>query len=203
MAPVAQGDSLAAGFTLPADLGVSPRHCANWVVVCVPTGGTISSPWRSDPAVSLWVEVSQLCLVMTWPWVGLSLEASREKRCVCSFCEWAKRWLLCSSHQRIYRTEKRTCFSGCEMPTLECLFSTISGYPREVCLGFAKAELFFFIERDSFISRKSNRFVFGRWTEAIKERPRGKHPALCAVVMAYNLDMGDVSVSMWLMPCTG
>lgn len=52
MAPVAQGDSLAAGFTLPADLGVSPRHCANWVVVCVPTGGTISS-WRSDPAVSL------------------------------------------------------------------------------------------------------------------------------------------------------
>lgn len=63
--------------------------------------------------------------------------------------------------------------------------------------------MFFFIERDSFISRKSNRFAFGRWTEAIKERPRGKHPALCEVVMAYNLDMGDVSVSMWLMPCTG
>lgn len=74
---------VATGFTLPADQGVSTRHCANWVVVCVPTGGTISS-WRNDPAVSLWVEVSQLCLVMTWLWVGLSLEASREKRCVCS-----------------------------------------------------------------------------------------------------------------------
>lgn len=38
--------------------------------------------WRNDPVVSLWVEVSQLCLVMRWPWVGLSLEASREKRCL-------------------------------------------------------------------------------------------------------------------------
>lgn len=53
MAPVAQGDTLAAGFTLPADLGVSPRHCANWVVVCVPTGGTIFSLEKWPCSVSV------------------------------------------------------------------------------------------------------------------------------------------------------
>lgn len=66
--PVAQGDALATGFTLTAEQGVSTLHRANWVVVClVPTGDTISSPLGNGPAVCLWVEVSQLCLVMTWP----------------------------------------------------------------------------------------------------------------------------------------
>lgn len=39
----------------------------------------MSSSLRNGPAVSLWVEVSQLCLVMTWPWVTLSLDYSREE----------------------------------------------------------------------------------------------------------------------------
>lgn len=44
----------------------------------------MSSPLRNGPAVSLWVEVSQLCLVMTWLWVILSLDYSREE--VPAFC---------------------------------------------------------------------------------------------------------------------
>lgn len=68
---------------------------------------------------------------------------------------------------------------------------------------FCKGRIVFLYREGQFYIKKVKLIAFGRWTEAIKERPRSKHPALCAVVMAYNLDMGDVSVSMWLMPCTG
>lgn len=116
--PVAQGDALATGFTLIADQSVSTLHRANWVVVClVPTGGTISSLLGNDPAVSLWVEVSQLCLVMSWPWVGLSLEDSREEVPVLSVSgpsegSWVRAVFLCTPEG------VQTGFSGCEVPLL-------------------------------------------------------------------------------------
>lgn len=86
-------------------------------------GGTISSPLKNDPAVSLWVEVSQLCLMMTWPWVGLSLEDSREEVPVVSMRgpsegSWVRAALLQQGVQ--------TGFSGCEVPTPGCLFSVAS-----------------------------------------------------------------------------
>lgn len=98
-----------------ANQGVSILHCANWVVVClVLAGGTMSS-LRNGPAVSLWVEVSQLCLVMTWPWVTLSLDYSREEVPALSV---SGSELTAEGVQRGFR--------GCEVPTRGSLFSVAS-----------------------------------------------------------------------------
>lgn len=72
----------------------------------------MSSSLRNGPAVSLWVEVSQLCLVMTWPWVTLSLDYSREEVPALSV----------SGHVRTPGSELtaegvQRGFRGCEVPT--------------------------------------------------------------------------------------
>lgn len=118
---MAQGDAMAPGFTLMANQGVSTLHCANWVVVCLVLG---DSPLRNGPAVSLWVEVSQLCLVMTWPWVTLSLDYSREEVSAHSVSgpgedSWIRAVLLTA--EGVQRG-----FSGGEAPTLGRLFPVAS-----------------------------------------------------------------------------
>lgn len=67
---------------------------------------------------------------------------------------------------------------------------------------FCKGRIVFLYREGQFYIKKVKQICVWQMDRSYK-RPRGKHPALCAVVMAYNLDMGDVSVSMWLMPCTG
>lgn len=95
-----------------------------WWYVWFQWGGTISPPLGNDPAVSLWVEVSQLCLVMTWPWVGLSLEDSREEVPVLSVSGpgeglWVRAVLLTPEGVQ-------TSFSGYEVLTLGRLLSLAS-----------------------------------------------------------------------------
>lgn len=121
--PVAQEDAAASGFTLIDHQGVSTLPHANWGVVClVPKGGgTISSPLKNDPAVSLGGSIPTL--LNDDLAVGLSLEDSREEVSVLSMRgpsegSWVRAALLQQGVQ--------TGFSGCEVPTPGCLFSVAS-----------------------------------------------------------------------------